>query len=181
MVGTIGFEPIQALSQQFYRLPRALQLGRVPNISETPIHLRPFASRRQGVYIVSTSYEMPIVKGTVCVVSDHLNSVHFTIRIFRPTKGVSSTDPPILPMFFTVQGPDLVSGILHTILPNIGSQLCWGQQKSRLVSLAASFCKCSGYFFLVSRLLIEGSHRNRILFITWCKPYPITGAETLGG
>jgi hypothetical protein len=30
VVSTIGFEPIQALSQQFYRLPHALQLGRVP-------------------------------------------------------------------------------------------------------------------------------------------------------
>jgi hypothetical protein len=52
--------------------------------------------------------------------------------------------------------------------------------KKPLSFLAAPFCKL-WILLLVSRLLTEGSHLNRILFITWCKPDPITGAEALGG
>jgi hypothetical protein len=87
-------------------------------------------------------------------------------------------------MFFTVQATELVS-VYHTILTSWFSAMLEPTKKP-LSFLAASFCKFSGYFLLVSRLLIEGSHRIRVLFNTCIKPAqnrPITatGAEALGG
>jgi hypothetical protein len=54
---------------------------------------------RTHIEIVSTSIEMPIVKCTVCVVSDHLNSVHFTIGFLPPAFSPQASHPPTRPHY----------------------------------------------------------------------------------
>lgn len=164
MVRSIGFEPIHP-KELFYRQP-------------TLSHLPAYA------YIVSTSNEMPIVKYTtdhMAVVSAHrgyiLYDPVFTTCVL--TTGLPSPDTPSLLARCFLQCPAGSRSPSH--FPNI---LHWfptllePTKKPLWFPSAASLYKSSGYFLVVSRLLIEGSRHNRILFITACKPDPITGAET---
>jgi len=59
------------------------------------------------------------------------------------------TEPALLPDVFYSARRGLRYHLFTLSYTNIGSQLCWGQQKSRFVSLAASFYKCPGYFYVV--------------------------------
>ena len=127
---------------------------------------------------------MLIVKYTtdhVAVVSAHrgyvLNDLVFTTCVLSTSFSSPDTPSLLARCFSTV--PGRVAFPFHTARNS--PKLNTGNKKPPWFPLAASFYKSSGYLLVVSRLHIEGSHLNRILFIICTKPDPIRCAEALSG
>lgn len=174
LVGTIGFEPIQQL-QLFYRQPRLSNSGAHPNILVGTVcgvsaHLRSMPIVKNTWTTLRTSVILPKL-------FDVLYYLVFTTCVL--STGFSSPDTPSLlaRCFSTV--PGRVAFPFHTARNS--PKLNTGNKKPPRFPWAASFYKLSGYFLVVSRLLIEGSHLNGILFIICTKPDPIRCAEALSG
>jgi len=94
------------------------------------------------IFFVSTIYNIvPIVKHTI----------RYALQsgFFAPQEEFHHQTRPFARCF--LQCPARISFPVSSHYPttNIGFQLCWSQQKSRLVSRAASFYKCPGYFYVV--------------------------------